>query len=331
MDYIYLMQYDSRPDTVKLGIGRGGEASSYQTGAPERDAKMIFTLLTPDPGFIESIILKEPNYSFAHEWTNSDNISDIKAHICHLHNHKCNQDKESNYQIIDGWDVLNKLKPSTYQRPHIDKHVKDVAKQIKEKGYLLHPILATEDYKITDGNHRFRALQLLKSEGHSFEMPVIINKNSDEKDFVSANVGTKNLAVIDYIRPYALQGFNQYEVLAEKLKIYSGITPTVIIRAFSKNNSSEYKKGEFELGEYGDIIMDIIININEVTPFNSTKSAWSNSINKIVRNNKNIDKDKLVDSAKNIDDLASEGDIKYYLCLEYNRSFEFNSINNIHA
>ena len=333
MDYIYLMQYDGRPDTVKLGIGRNGEASSYQTGAPERDAKMIFRMLTPNNKFIESNILKDKEYTFDHEWTSSNNIQSIKDKICILHTHCCEQElNDFNYTIINGWDYIKELEPSKFQRPHDDKHVKFIAKSIKQKGYLLHPILATEDYKITDGNHRFRALQLLKEEGEgTFEMPIIINKNSQESDFVDANVGTKSLKPIEFVRPYALQGYPDYRVLADKLREYSTINATVVIRAYSKDNDPRYKAGEFELGTRGDEIMEIIKAINKVTNFNSTKSAWSNSINKIVRGNNNLIKNKLIAAASKIDNLANEGDITYELCDKYNYEYPEGSENRIYA
>lgn len=318
------MQYDSRKDQVKLGIGRGGDASSYQTGSPERDARMFFKLRTPDAKKIETKIKDNAFYEFDHEWTKSEFIEDIKKDIIALHNMVVEDEDNYNYKILDGWDFEDKITYNDLQRKLILAHAEELANQIDTKGYLLHPILITKDYKITDGQHRFEALKILRDKGKRYEMPLIMNEKSTVDDFIAANVGKKNLKPVDYVRPYAIRKKPGYSDLLEKLKIYDDINSTVVIRAYSMENSSKYKAGEFVLGDKGDTIMKIIIEIDKKYDFNAKKSAWSNSINKIYRlNHKRIDIQRLIDRAPlDLQDIASETDIKQALIASYDAGLD---------
>lgn len=104
---------------------------------------------------------------------------------------------------------FNQFKTVTGNRQITETHVKRLMASIGRKNLLpFAPILVNENMEVIDGQHRLEAAKLL-----GLEITYIIAPGARIKDVQLLNAHQKQWTLEDYAESYALQGYEDYQVL----------------------------------------------------------------------------------------------------------------------
>ena len=146
------------------------------------------------------------------------------------------------------------------------KCVKKIVDSIQKIGYVLNPILVNEKYEVIDGQNRICALEELGLPVHYY-----IVKGANIETARHLNLGRTNWKPIDYIKSYAEEGHESYQLLCKLLIENSGygayemvgITKKFIITTGWPTKSIETGEFNMSIKEYNDA-QEILSYLNEL-------------------------------------------------------------------
>jgi len=129
-------------------------------------------------------------------------------------------------------------------------HVENLAKEMKIRGFApSKSIQIDSNFNIIDGQHRFLAAQ-------KAGIPVLYIID-DSMNFLLANKNQKQIVAADFVKYYAVNGYQDYIKLSENCKKYN-IDPTKGSYLFSEEmtNSSQIKDGKYKFVDLSETELD---------------------------------------------------------------------------
>lgn len=123
-----------------------------------------------------------------------------------------------------------------------------IVNSIRERGYLISPILVNEKFEIIDGQGRFEACKELN-------LPIVytIQQGLSIDDCIAMNIKMKNWNMTDFIESYSNRGNPDYMILKRLICEYPSIGAATIAGMASGLSGSggtiqeKIKKGQFQL------------------------------------------------------------------------------------
>lgn len=161
--------------------------------------------------------------------------------------------------IVKVDDVLSTTEYNIFEsivgnRAVLDSRKARIISSIKERGWIMNPIIVNESFKIIDGSGRFEALKELG-------MPIyfVISKGATIDDCIALNIKQQNWKNADYINCYATIGYKDYSTLQKLIELYGRALGSegVFIMASNKGNSGGcdecIKTGNFSIMDYDSL------------------------------------------------------------------------------
>lgn len=142
------------------------------------------------------------------------------------------------------------------------KQVEAIKASMQENGVYPDPVNVNEKYEIIEGQHRYLAFKELG-------LPVlyVMKPGLTLKDCIKMNTSQKPWTTVDYIGSKADLGVPQYQVMRSLMDMYSDITPSVVIRAFTNDpNARRIQDGGLKIGDIrkGHKYISIVKTVREV-------------------------------------------------------------------
>lgn len=197
-----------------------------------------------------------------------------------------NQQNQQNQQI--GEVVTNVFSTYDYSsfklfsanRQVDNYHLNELVKSF-EKNYLVNPILVNEDFYIVDGQHRFKAAQML-----GLPIYYIINKDYGLDEVQILNVNMKNWGFREWSHYYSQLGFPAYSFFQLIMQQYQFGTQAAlsVIKTVNKQSENAHTKFDFKAGEleiadeelafkYCDMVWDFQTHYSEVNRSSFVKAC----------------------------------------------------------
>lgn len=204
--------------------------------------------------------------------------------------------------------VLNGNRSVLTQRKRI------ILTSIKERGFIMNPIVVNEKMEIIDGQGRFEALREL-------DMPIyyIVAVGATIDDCIALNIKQKNWSLNDYIHCYAEIGNDEYIFLEKLLHKYHGklhdnvIVHIAGISTADSTPSSKIKNGEFRIMDRDTIDkrMEFAMSLSDIIGTDKGRSRLWGCVFKFLYYTEEIDKKTLMHKlTRRVDEIPMCGKVK---------------------
>jgi hypothetical protein len=211
------------------------------------------------------------------------------------------------FEINGGGNVMeDKLVNGIYETTNYDKFKliesnrdfevrQNLADDLKEFGSFEYPIEVNEKMEVIDGQHRLATAKYLK-----VPIQYFVKEGADKKTVIRINTKSVNWKITDYIKSYATEGIEDYQILLRNLENPKAacLTPTSIMGFSSGVGSApshaKIRNGKFKIIDQWklDKFIDFMYSLSEKTNTKSFKDKAGKAIYDIW-NHPKVDKKRL--------------------------------------
>lgn len=178
-------------------------------------------------------------------------------------------------------------------------HVRRIMDSIQLCGQL-EEITCNEDWRISDGQHRFYACKKL-----NLPIRVKVRQGASSDDIIPTNIVRRGWTISDYINHYAKKGNNNYKILEQIIEENKGTKLGVssIMIIYNKLNT-HLKPTTLRLGDYkidvdqGNFIRNIMLDVGSYIPIYGTSAKFVRPMNRLIRKTPNLNIERLKNQLK---------------------------------
>ena len=173
-----------------------------------------------------------------------------------------------------------------------DKKFKDLKENIKNKGYLISPVVVSSEGYVVDGQHRIQACKELN-------LPVLYVVNSlinSVEDVVDANNMQRSWSLMDYVKHWAMRGDENSKQLMKIVSEYPEFGDATVADAFcghkSKKARSLIKNGEYVIDtKFGNELLENARELRDVVGINFKQAKVVRALRTVMKRNPHFDLD----------------------------------------